>query len=238
MAQPPIINYEAHIIQPGTDLVVTGDGTPNITATYGDYGTNTYATGKKASCTVSVNYTNINWTINGDNSITVTGNINGAALVRTATGLQDNVNQLVKAWFNNGQTFEQLIPTASSGTYNLNIPNSFSVTIAPSNNPQPQYPAAIHFFNQVQVSQGGRDPDEFALGLIITNPNPPSYRAGAIWNGSSWQSHNRSGGWAGIWDGSSFREMRTVNGGTDSDNPPLLRHSSGWKNMRKTGDNS
>lgn len=64
------------------------------------------------------------------------------------------------------------------------------------------------------------------------------YRPGKIWNGSSWQSHNRSGGAANLYNGSTWNTMRTTNGGTGTDNPPLIRYSSSYKNMRKIGDNA
>lgn len=61
------------------------------------------------------------------------------------------------------------------------------------------------------------------------------YRPGAVWNGSNWLSHNRGAGAANIRTGSSWQTMRTVNGGVGTDNPPFLRHSSGWKNQRRVG---
>lgn len=61
------------------------------------------------------------------------------------------------------------------------------------------------------------------------------YRPGANWSGSEWLSHNRYNGWAGVWDGSSFREMRTIDGANSSGNPPEIRHSDGLKNQRRIG---
>lgn len=54
----------------------------------------------------------------------------------------------------------------------------------------------------------------------------------------TWQSHNRNGGWAGVYDGSTFKEMRTVNGPDGTGDPPTIKHPSGWKNQRKIGLNS
>lgn len=229
MALPPVITYDAHIVSPGTDLTLTGQGTPNLTAAYGDYGE---GGAKKADCVISISYANVSYTINDDNSITVEGDITGDTLVRTATGVSSTHDQTIRASFNGQQTFSQTVATASSGTYNLNIPDHFSVTIPPSNNPQPAYPAAIEFYN---ATTGTYSPDQFYLGIIITNPNPPDYRPGSTWNGSSWVSHNRSAGKANIFTGSNWREMRTQDGGTGTGNPPTIRHSSEWKNQRKTG---
>ena len=83
MAVGPTYTYDAHMISPGVDLTLTGVGTPNLTATYGDYGGVGEAESLKARCTISINYTNIQYTINDDNSITVTGEISGGVLTRT-----------------------------------------------------------------------------------------------------------------------------------------------------------
>lgn len=77
--------------------------------------------------------------------------------------------------------------------------------------------------------------DEFWMGLNFRNILPPDYRPGKTWNGSDWKSHDRSGGWAGVWDGSTFKQMRTADGGTGTGNPPTLKHSDGWKNQRRIG---
>lgn len=54
----------------------------------------------------------------------------------------------------------------------------------------------------------------------------------------TWQSHNRNGGWAGVYNGSTFKEMRTVNGPDGTGDPPTIKHPSAWKNQRKIGLNS
>lgn len=77
--------------------------------------------------------------------------------------------------------------------------------------------------------------DEYWIGINFRNTLPPDYRPGKNWNGSDWLSHNRNGGWAGVWNGSSFREMRTVNGPDGTGDPPTLKHPNGWKNQRKIG---
>lgn len=77
--------------------------------------------------------------------------------------------------------------------------------------------------------------DEMWIGIGLKNTLPPDYRSGKIWNGSAWLSHNRSGGADDIYTGSAWRTMRTVNGATASDNPPLIRHSNNWYNQRRIG---
>lgn len=76
--------------------------------------------------------------------------------------------------------------------------------------------------------------DDIWLGVQFRNTLPRDYRAGSTYSNNAWHSHNRDGGWAGIWDGSTFKEMRTYDGGVGTDNPPYIRHSNAWKNQRLT----
>lgn len=77
--------------------------------------------------------------------------------------------------------------------------------------------------------------DEYWVGINFRNTLPPDYRPFATWDGSNWLSHNRNAGWSGIWDGSTFKEERTLNGGVGTDNPPYIRHPDSWRNGRKVG---
>lgn len=76
--------------------------------------------------------------------------------------------------------------------------------------------------------------DDIWLGVQFKNPLPKDYRPGSTYSNGAWHSHNRDGGWTGIWDGSSFKEMRTYDGAVGTDNPPLIKHSDAWKNQRLT----
>lgn len=234
MALAPVFTYDAKILSPGVDLTLTGVGTPNLTATYGDYGGVGESISLKATCTISISYSNLSYTINNDNSITVTGNITGAQLARTYVASSTNSQELT-AWFDNQQTFHQTIGTSQAGTWNLNIPATFSVTIPASNNPQTQWPASIHYLNHNTGSSN--PPDEFYFGLGILNPNPPDYRPGAILDGSNlWQSHNRSGGTSHILTGGgTWAEMRTEGAPTAMGNPPSIRKNDAWYNMQNIG---
>jgi hypothetical protein len=234
MAVGPVFTYDAYIISPGVDLTLTGVGTPYLTATYGDYGGSGEAGGLKATCTIVINYTNLQYTINNDSSITVTGEINGAVLKRRFVASSTNQQELT-TWFNNQQTFHQTIGTSQAGEWDLNIPNAFSVTIQPSHNPQTQWPAAIHYKNH--NTRTTLPPDEFYFGLGILNPNPPDYRPGAVLDsGLVWQSHNRTGGDSHILGtNGNWIEMRTLDGGSSSGNPPSIRKNDKWVNQRKIG---
>lgn len=240
MAVSPVITYGARELQPGYDLEVIPDPdtdhtTPYRTAKYGDYGGTGEPANLKARCEVTVSYTNITAVVNNDNSVTVSGNITGGVLKRTFVASSTN-RQEITVWFNNQQVFYTIIDTDQAGTWDLNIPHSFSVTIPPSNNPQKAYPASIHFKNH--NTQSSEPPDEWDLGIEILNPNPPDYRPGAIRdNGNIWQSHNRDNGEAHILtaDNGSWREMRTESGLTACGNIPSIRYNDKWANQRKIG---
>lgn len=240
MAQTPVITYGARLIQPGADLQIIPDPqtdhtTPYRTAKYGDYGGVSESANLKARCELTVSYSNINAVVNNDNSVTVTGNITGGVLTRTYVASSTNYQEIT-VWFNGQQVFHQTIRTDQSGSWNLNIPNSFSVTIPPSDNPQVQYPASIHFLNHNTGST--LPPDEWDLGIEILNPNPPDYRPGAIRDSNGvWQSHNRTAGDAYILtgDSGSWREMRTEGNLSVAGNPPSIRINDKWMNQRKIG---
>lgn len=61
------------------------------------------------------------------------------------------------------------------------------------------------------------------------------YRPGALFDGTRWLSHNRSGGECHVFNGSSYKEMRTVGGPTAMGNPPSVFYNNKWYNMNRTG---
>ena len=226
----PTIDYDVDVIHAGANLRVEGEGTPNITAVYDDV---TAASITLANCRVNIQYSNVQWTLNNDNSVTVTGNITSAVLTRTRV-YQGSSGVMYNIWaeFNGARRFSTTVVGESSGTYNLNFPSSFSITVQPQST---STAASVHYFNQ--WVGGVYDPDEFTVGLIVTNPNLPDYRPGAIRDSDGvWQSHNRSGGEVHIYTGSSvWREERTMNGGEGKGNPPSIRKNDLWFNQRKIG---
>lgn len=233
----PIIEYDAYLIQPGTDLALSGVGTPTVTAAYGDYGGVGEIMSLKARCSITVSYTNIKWKANNDGSITVTGNIAPVILKRAATGASSTNRQHIKAWFNDQVIFDETVNTGSSGEYNLNVPSTFSVNIPASFTPQKAYPAAVHVLND-NANSSTNVPDEYALGILITNFNKPYYRPGMVLdNGKVYQSHNRPTGDARIFNGGtwSWEELSTNNGAVGTDNPPLIQFTDNARNMRKIG---
>lgn len=226
----PNINYDLQIVHGGADLRVEGAGTPNITAYYTDI---TSTSRVLANCHLNIQYSNIQWSINNDNSVTVTGNITSDTLVRNGVA-QPYTGIFYDIWtkFDGDTTFSTRVLAESSGTYDLNLPVSFSITIPPQST---STAASIRFFSK--AAGYNYDPDEFTLGLIVTNPNLPDYRPGAIRDSNGvWQSHNRSGGEVhvrnanGVWV-----EERTMSGGESCGNPPSIRKSDKWFNQRKLG---
>lgn len=93
--------------------------------------------------------------------------------------------------------------------------------------------------------------DEMWCGINFKNnreaiePEPPftiyDYRPGAIWDGSTWQSHNRNGGAANVFGAGSWIEMRTHYNGAEgvlqTTDPPFIQHTGTWYNMRNIGAN-
>ena len=79
--------------------------------------------------------------------------------------------------------------------------------------------------------------DDVRAGIQFRNILPKDYRSGMIWDGSSWQSHNRDNGMDKIYTGSGWNEMRTNNGAESSDDPPYMRHNNKWLNQRLIGNN-
>ena len=225
----PILTYSAVILSPGFDLRIEGDGTPNIAGIYTD---NTSLGVDLAYCRVSISYSNVSWVLNNDNSVTVTGNISSDRLVRTRA-YQGTTDIDYEIWvnFNDQRTFSAVAHAETSGTYDLNLPANFSVTIPPNTT---STAASIHFFNKSIGYQYAAD--EFTVGLIIENPNLPDYRPGKIYNGSNWMSHNRSAGFEKIYtSASTTREMRTMNGGVGENDPPTI-YNGAKKNQRKIGN--
>lgn len=246
----PIFGYRFQSIHTGKDMVPFGEGTAVLGASYGDYtglSPDTNAL-RKANCRVTVNYSNISWRLDaGTNDLTVTGHIT-ATLVRTATGVASNGHQDIWCWFGDPETevAHYNVGSGTSGTYTL-IPEDkqdFTLVIPASNDPQEYSLGSLHYKNRFTERPEYMDatipPDEFRVGLFITNPNAPIYRPGKIlFGGISWQSHNRQEGAANILvPGGTWRTMATSNGAVSRDDPPYIWDASGFVNMRKIGENA
>ena len=251
MAVAPEIIYKFQDIHNGKDMTPFGQGTPTVGVTYGDWtGVAGDVVSKKANCRVTVKYSKVKWTINPNNSVTISGKVT-ATLVRTATDEESVCHQEVTAWFGDPESvvfYSDTIPSGGSGTYTL-IPaaqQDFSFTIPPSDNPQEYVFGALHFKNWCYEKTGVYDPaqfppDEFRVGMFVKNLNPPAYIPGKVLdNGGLWQSHNR------VTDGTakvlakngSWNVMTTENGAVGQGNPPTIMTNAAFFNMRKIGENA
>lgn len=80
------------------------------------------------------------------------------------------------------------------------------------------------YSGQTAITVSGSLPAPLKVGIRVYSGTP------------TWSSHNREAGWAGIWDNSTFKEMRTEGGPDDTGNPPTIyRNDFVWHNQRKIG---
>lgn len=110
---------------------------------------------------------------------------------------------------------------------------SETITIAPGDTSVVK--SSLYLHNQ---TVGSVSYDDIWLGVQFRNPLPPDYIPGKVWNGSDWLSHNRAtNGHAKIYNGSAWgSDLKTIDGGSGSGDPPEIWHSSSSKkNMRKIG---
>lgn len=97
-------------------------------------------------------------------------------------------------------------------------------------------PALIAQLNAIK--NGGSYTGNTTINVTGDLASPLTVGVRVATGSGTWQSHNRNGGWAGVYNGSTFKEMRTVNGPDGTGDPPTIKHPSGWKNQRKIGLNS
>lgn len=131
------------------------------------------------------------------------------------------------------------VNASAAGTHATDIDlGTFTIDLPPGQETTTH--GAVYYRSNICGHDGDAPPsiyvDEYWLGINFRNTLPPDYRPGDTYDNGTWYSHNRSSGWAGVYDGSSFREMRTVNGdGVTSGDPPYIYNGSDWVNERKVG---
>lgn len=119
--------------------------------------------------------------------------------------------------------------------------DTYTFTLAPGQNLSR---GSVYFRNNTAGHDADPVPsiyvDEMWLGTEFKNPLPKDYIPGKIWNTSDWLSHNRAtNGHVKLYNGSAWgSDLKTVDGGVGTDNPPYIRHDTGKKNMRKIGTNA
>lgn len=123
-------------------------------------------------------------------------------------------------------TYGTIASNIDCGSYTMAIDPGQSATRTP-----------LLYTNDAHYAGGGQEglyDDIMRMGLTFKNILPADYRPGATLN-SVWLSHDRTGGKAHILtSGGTWREMRTVDGLTASDNPPSI-YTTKWMNQRKIG---
>ena len=120
------------------------------------------------------------------------------------------------------------ITSETTNSYSINT--TFTVTL----NGQPDQPVLAWIQSGANSSTDYSWLDRQVWATLLDY----DYRPGSTWDGTKWVSHNRNGGWAGVWDGSSFKEMRTEDGPNSTGNPPTIKHSDAWRNQRRVGQDS
>lgn len=233
---------EPGVNPPDTSWHTTSATSGSATHTY-YYNDSTCAANANSSRT-SVDITD-SWTVDIDehNNMTVTVHTVINSIVRAAYQGDPNAcaNNIVTdiiirrqsggtvlARYNN-QNFATYTTVAS----NVDL-GTTTFTLAPGQNLNR---STVHYTNDAHFTGGGQEglyDDVFRMGITFRNILPADYRPGATLN-SVWLSHDRTGGKAHILtSGGTWREMRTNNGLTESDNPPSIRTTK-WMNQRKIG---
>lgn len=187
----------------------------------------------------------VNATRGADNAISLTGN-----RMDTYQFVYDSANwgghigsPVVKGTYDyyaiDKNSAEHFIYTYDGGNvvvanYSVDIPG-FSITAVPDFHVQAQQTSNEVYYGRCYNRVNG---NVVQVYLRFRNTYPADYRPGMILDGNKvWKSHNRTGGTANIRTATGWRTMRTMNGGTGTGNPPLIKHDTGYKNMRRIGAN-
>lgn len=221
-----------------TSTSETGSATYTYTYRDSDTGNNNQST--KVAVTVRDE-----WTVSIDNRnfMTVTVNTTLVSAVRTKIGSPSNINRhLWMRRYKNGTDFAPfpLIDNASTAhtiASNVNM-GSYTFTLAPGENAQK---ASVWWRNTSVGYESRQIPniwtDILGVGIHFKNILPADYRPGKVkTTTSTWYSCNKDGGKCHIRknDGT-LKELRTYDGAVGNDNPPYIKHPSGWKNQRLIG---
>lgn len=109
---------------------------------------------------------------------------------------------------------------------------SETFTLAPGNTTNIR--SSLYFHNQ---TAGYQSYDDIWVGVQFRNPLPPDYRPGQRKISSTWESHNRSAGVCSRKVSGTWTELRTLDGGVGTSDPPSIKTSGTWYNQKKIGAN-
>lgn len=109
------------------------------------------------------------------------------------------------------------------------VVDEYSFTIAPGEQLEK---SSLYLHNQ---TVGGASYDDIWLGVQFKNTLPKDYRPGNVRYNGEWKSTNRSVGKCHVRQNGQWVEMRTLNGGSGTGNPPSRRTGGAWKNQYKIG---
>lgn len=215
-------------------------GSSTVTYYYHDSALMTDANSTKVSVTVTDEWSAVK---DSDNTyrVTVHSVLNSIVRERVGSPAAFSTSMFVRRYAGgpNMWTSGGCVNAAINASYVNNVDlGTYTIVLPPGHATDTQ--GAVYYRSNMCGHDNTNPPsiyvDEYWLGINFRNVLPPDYRPGKTRNpNDDWLSHNRNGGWAGVWDGSSFREMRTVNGPDGSGDPPTLKHPSDWKNQRKIG---
>lgn len=215
------------------------------------------AVSSRVIVTVSDSWEIIETTYDNHIKLRVTSSITRIERVASGSGAEGSWNCLGYSWplfhimvYTNREK-TNLIWQANnlSSTINQVISSSpislgtFEIDLAPQSSATPTSRGTVFYQSSVVGHENDGDGSSYVdrmwMGINFRNTLPNDYRPGKVLDGNGvWQSHNRQHGAANIRNASGYQTMRTANGASASDNPPLIRHSSGMKNMRKIGNNA
>lgn len=93
---------------------------------------------------------------------------------------------------------------------------------------------SIYFHNQ---TVGSSSYDDIWAGVQWRNPLPPNYIPDMVNDGDGhWLSHNRTGGTFRQYNGTAWgSDLKTLDGGSGTGDPPEIYNGSAWKNRRLIG---
>lgn len=227
------------VIQDWTDT--SGDsGSHTVTYYYHDSTLQTDANSTIVRVTITDEWSAVK---NNDNSYDVTVRSVINSITRTVVGspASYSVSMFARRYAGgpNMWTSGGCVNAAANATHATNVDlGTFTIHLPPG---QETVTHGTVYFRSNTCGHDGDGPgpyvDEFWMGINFRNILPPDYRPGDTYDNNAWWSHNRASGWAGVWDGGAFREMRTESGdGVVSGNPPYIYNGSNWVNQRKIGN--